>query len=97
MHKYFYQICAVTINEKYNVRKIIYNNFNNYITHENIKFNNNQIDKLLKNLDSNEYSIVDINVFNNLPPKKLEENNNDIDDFEKKNLDNFRTGNFSYP
>jgi hypothetical protein len=97
MHKYFYQICTCAINDKYMVRKIIYDSNNNYVFHEDNKFNSQQIDKLLKFIDISEYSIVDSDIIKKQPPNKFNNINKNENYFESKNLENFITGNFSYP
>lgn len=91
MHKYFYQICTIPANNKHLVRKIIYNQKGDYIKHEDNKFTPVQLNKLLKVIDINEYSNIEGNTIESLLTEISDTH------YESQNLNNFITGNFSYP
>jgi hypothetical protein len=97
MHKYHYQICTIPINEKHLVRKIVYSNEGEYLKHEENKFTYIQIDKLLKKIDIDEYTNIEGALIHTKPPQKLDEIIDISESFENKNMENFISGNFSYP
>lgn len=90
---FYYQILEKPKNEKYLIRKLVYSE-NKLVYNEIYFLNEKNLNKLLKNLESNLYEIYDKDNFDyiNIPNYKTIQNNLNND-----SKDNMINGGFSYP
>jgi hypothetical protein len=92
MYKHYYKICTIPKNEKYFVRKILYNNDNCYIHHEDNLYNTTQLNKILVELNEDEYENIYSREINEQPNTNTKQTGTNHDSFEKDNLIKFTNG-----
>ena len=72
MYHFIYQICTLPKNNKFQVRKIVYNT-NDYHSHDNYYFNYNQINNLLDNISNDQYVKIDLEYLDDIEiPKTID-------------------------
>ena len=76
MYQYYYQIATIEKNDRYNIRKLVYEN-NKLVQVENWEVSINKLNNLLKNISDTQYKKYNLESLDTIP-KDFFQNNDKV-------------------